>query len=171
MAGFIARIRTQMLLSDQIIIILLFFLTFWLVVLSYLIFKAYRTYTFLTSDIDKKTFTQVLSQLKLNQKQTQTDLKYLETNLETVNTKIKTHIQKFGFIRYNPFGNTGGDQSFCLCLLDEADNGIMITSLHTRDQTRIYAKAIKNGHNQDQAPLSKEELQCIKHAQKWSHHE
>jgi len=160
-----------MLLSSQIIIFLLVVAIIWLVALSVIILKAYNIYRTLTADLDQKNVAEVLAQIKKQQHTNQDDLKQITTALTAVNHKLKTHIQKLGFIRYNPFGNTGGDQSFCLCLLDEGDNGIMITSLHTRDQTRLYSKAILAGHNQENVPLSKEETACIKQAQKWSKHE
>ncbi|MFA6518814.1 MAG: DUF4446 family protein [Candidatus Shapirobacteria bacterium] len=58
--------------------------------------------------------------------------------------------------RYNPFSNVGGDQSFTLCLLDNQNSGVIITSLHTPHLTRIYAKNIKDGQS-DGVSLSKEE--------------
>lgn len=67
---------------------------------------------------------------------------------------------KINLIRFNPFDDLGGDQSFVLCLLDNANSGVIITSLHTRDSTRVYAKAIKNGQSQDLA-LSKEETKAL----------
>ena len=63
-------------------------------------------------------------------------------------------------VRYNPFGEVGGDQSFILCLLDKTNSGVIITSLHTRDSTRVYAKAIKNG-SCDTQTLSKEETKAL----------
>lgn len=58
--------------------------------------------------------------------------------------------------RYNPFQELGGDQSFILVLLNNLQNGVIITSLHAKDTTRIYAKPIKNGQG-DGFTLSKEE--------------
>jgi hypothetical protein len=67
---------------------------------------------------------------------------------------------KINLTRYNPFDELGGDQSFILCLLDNANSGVIITSLHNRDSTRVYAKAIKNGESDNQA-LSKEETKAL----------
>ena len=69
-------------------------------------------------------------------------------------------IQKVNIIRFNPFKDTGGDQSFAIAMLDSQDNGIVISSLFTREGTRIYSKPIKNG--QSTYPLSKEELEVLK---------
>jgi hypothetical protein len=76
---------------------------------------------------------------------------------------MKSHIQKIGFVRFNPFPQTGGDQSFCLSLLDETDTGFVLSSLHSRDLTRFYAKTIKNG-KADGYQLSKEERKAIQNA-------
>lgn len=67
---------------------------------------------------------------------------------------------KINLIRYNPFGDLGGDQSFILCLLDNTNSGAIITSLHNRENTRIYAKAIKNGQSDNMA-LSSEETKAL----------
>jgi hypothetical protein len=67
---------------------------------------------------------------------------------------------KINLTRFNPFDELGGDQSFILCLLDNANSGVIITSLHNRDSTRVYAKAIKNGESDNQA-LSKEETKAL----------
>lgn len=72
---------------------------------------------------------------------------------------------KIGLVRFNPFSETGGNQSFCLALLDGEDSGLVISSLHTRQTTRIYAKPVKKGKG-DGYELSAEEKQAIKNAKK-----
>lgn len=69
-------------------------------------------------------------------------------------------IQKICLHRFNPFDEIGGDQSFILCLLDKNNSGVIITSLHGRDFTRVYAKTIKNGQAPDSS-LSREEKIAI----------
>jgi len=54
-------------------------------------------------------------------------------------------IQKVGLVRFNPFGDTGGDQSFAIALLDVHNNGFVISSLHGRGGTRMYAKKVDKG--------------------------
>lgn len=63
-------------------------------------------------------------------------------------------------IRFNPFDDIGGNQSFILVLLDKDNSGIILTSLHHRSFSRIYAKPIKNGQG-DNITLSKEEKSAI----------
>ncbi len=69
------------------------------------------------------------------------------------------HIQHLGFLRYNPFRETGGDQSFVLALADGNGDGTVISSLHSRDVTRVYAKPLRAW--QSAYPLTEEELQAI----------
>ncbi len=67
---------------------------------------------------------------------------------------------KINLSRFNPFDEIGGDQSFILCLLDNTNSGVIITSLHNRESTRVYAKTILNGQNDGQS-LSKEETKAL----------
>ena len=71
----------------------------------------------------------------------------------------KRAFQRVGFVRFNPFEETGGNQSFALALLDAAGDGWVLSSLHARSGTRVYAKAIKRGRAD--AALSDEESAAI----------
>ncbi len=68
-------------------------------------------------------------------------------------------LQRFGLVRYNPFDDTGGNQSFALALIDGREDGIVISSLHTRTATRIYAKSLTGGRSD--SALSDEESQAL----------
>lgn len=70
--------------------------------------------------------------------------------------------QRVGLVRYNPFEETGGNQSFALALLDASGDGWVLSSLHARSGTRVYAKAIKVGRSD--AGLSAEETAAIAEA-------
>lgn len=67
---------------------------------------------------------------------------------------------KIKLVKFNPFDDLGGDHSFILSILDNNNDGVIITSLHSRDVTRVYAKPIKNGEG-DNVSLSKEEKSAI----------
>jgi hypothetical protein len=54
----------------------------------------------------------------------------------------RRYMQHIGFLRFNPFRDAGGDQSFALALADEAGNGVVLSSLHGRDGTRMYGKPL-----------------------------
>ncbi len=68
-------------------------------------------------------------------------------------------IQKTSVIRFNPFKDTGGDQSFSIACLDAGNSGFTITSLFTREGTRIYTKPIVAGESR--YPLTEEEKEAI----------
>lgn len=70
--------------------------------------------------------------------------------------------QRVGLVRFNPFEDTGGNQSFALALLDAEGNGWVLSSLHARSGTRVYAKAIREGR--PEGALSEEEAAAIKQA-------
>jgi hypothetical protein len=69
-------------------------------------------------------------------------------------------IQRVGLVRFNPFEDTGGNQSFALAMTDAAGNGLVLSSLHSRTGTRIYAKAIAEGRSD--GALSAEESEALR---------
>jgi len=86
----------------------------------------------------------------------------LSKDLAEMKEKNKLHIQKVGIIRYNPFGRVGGDQSFSIALLDEKNNGFVLTGLFASEGNRVYAKPVKDGLSN--YSLSDEEKQAIERA-------
>jgi len=72
--------------------------------------------------------------------------------------------QKISIVRFNPFGDTGGDQSFSLAVLDAHDSGYILTSIHSRTGTRVYVKPIDFGTSK--YTLSTEEKQALGQAVK-----
>lgn len=74
------------------------------------------------------------------------------------------HIQKVGLVRFNPFKDTGGDQSFILSLIDGNNTGVIISGLYSRSGTRWYAKRIVNGKSVEYE-LTDEEKKALKEAQ------
>lgn len=68
---------------------------------------------------------------------------------------------KIRLVKFNPFPGVGGEQSFILCLLDAANSGVIITSLHTPSQTRTYAKPVVEG-KADGVSLSPQEAAFLK---------
>jgi hypothetical protein len=65
-------------------------------------------------------------------------------------------------VRFNPFEDTGGNQSFAIALLDALGDGVVISSLHARGSTRIYAKSVRAGRADGAA--SAEEAQALRQA-------
>jgi len=73
-------------------------------------------------------------------------------------------VQWVGMVRFNPFRDTGGDQSFALALADAQGNGLVLSSLHRHDITRVYAKPLQGW--QSTHPLTEEVLEAIQAARR-----
>ena len=86
-------------------------------------------------------------------------LNRLHHDLEAIS---RQSIQKVGVVRFNPFSDTGGDQSFAVALLDAQGNGVVLSSLHGRADTRIFAKQVQAGRSKH--ALSDEEQDAIRKA-------
>jgi Protein of unknown function (DUF4446) len=68
-------------------------------------------------------------------------------------------LQHMGVVRFNPFHDTGGDQSFAIALVDGHGSGVVLSSLHARDVTRVYAKPLHKWESD--YSLTDEEKQAI----------
>lgn len=109
----------------------------------------------------------VLEQKKILQSHRR-NLKDLGTILEELVERNKINIQKTGLVRFNSFADAGGNMSFVLALLDANDDGIVISSLHGREGTRIYGKTIERGRSPYN--LTEEEQLAIARAKKATNH-
>ncbi|MCX6722418.1 MAG: DUF4446 family protein [Candidatus Staskawiczbacteria bacterium] len=68
-------------------------------------------------------------------------------------------MQKTGIVRFNPFNEMGGNQSFVIALLDDKNNGFVISSLFSKEGNRVYAKTVKAGKSDHM--LSSEEVEAL----------
>jgi hypothetical protein len=96
-------------------------------------------------------------------KKNSVEIEQIKKEIDKLNDQGKYHVQKIGLVRFNPFREIGGDHSFSLSILDSKNTGIVITGLHTRERTRVYVKAVKNGKSD--VELSEEEKKAITKAQ------
>lgn len=90
------------------------------------------------------------------------DFEKLSKDLADLKKESRFSVQKVSLVRYNPFSEIGGDQSFSIALLDANNDGVVITSLYTRAGNRVYGKPIKNSQSEYQ--LSDEEKKAIEGA-------
>lgn len=140
-------------------------LTLWLLAITIAYIWLYKHYTNLTKGVSQKDLISSLNNFISLSTQNSDSLKKISEKLEGEIQENKKHFQKLGFNRYNPFTDTGGDQSFSFSLLDENGNGIVISSLHSRENTRLYAKKVVKGKVEGQG-TSVEEQTVIKEALK-----
>lgn len=94
-------------------------------------------------------------------------LKYAKEKIEgevvKINQKLKKSIRGLETIRFNPFPDQGSNQSFAIGMLNEEKDGVVISSLYSRERMSIFAKPIKNGKSEYE--LSTEEKEAIKKAE------
>lgn len=100
----------------------------------------------------------------------QTRIQYLKTSEEKAASDIvalqgrlahmKGHI---GFCRYNAFQGQGNDLSFSVALIDDKNNGVVLTGIHGREESYMYGKPLSNGESS--YSLSPEERKAISLAQ------
>lgn len=139
-------------------------LVLWLGVLTFLV---WRQENFLKSlfprsgerDIRKK-FEDILKEVE----GFKLDLVGLKRELQSIKIEGAAHLQRVELLRFNPYQDTGGNISFAIAMLDNQGSGFILTSLHARSGTRIFAKEVKEG--KPKYELSKEEGEVLKKALK-----
>jgi hypothetical protein len=90
--------------------------------------------------------------------------KEIEYQVNTIERNMYYCIQKVGVIRYNAFDNVGSDLSFSIALLDNNDDGLVLSSLYSRDSSSTYAKPVSK--SKSRYALSAEEIKAIDIAKK-----
>lgn len=135
----------------------------WLLGLTFLILKLQSHYNSLLEGTNKKQLQEILNLILEKQNENKKHLAELMTRCDKIESEGKIHIQKIGLIRFNPFKDTGGNQSFILALVNAQDSGIVISGLYSRSGTRWYAKQIVEGKGLEHE-LSEEEKKALKAA-------
>jgi hypothetical protein len=82
-----------------------------------------------------------------------------ERRFEAIRRDLASALRHVAVVRYDAFGDMGGHLSFSAALLDESGNGVVLTSINGRSDTRTYAKGVREGASEQ--PLSPEEEQAI----------
>lgn len=151
-----------------IIISLNFLLILFLLILNLVnrskINKIVSKYNKLMSGLSDGNLEQLLENCIENLHKVSMKNKEIELQVNNIERNVINCIQKVGVIRFNAFDNVGSDLSFAVSLLDNNDNGVVISSIYSRESSSTYAKPIQNGKSK--YTLSAEELQAIDSAKK-----
>lgn len=86
----------------------------------------------------------------------------IEKELVEVNKKLKKSIRGLETIRFNPFPDQGSNQSFAVGMVNEDGDGVVFSSLYSRERMSIFAKPVKNGKSEYE--LTTEEKEVLKKA-------
>lgn len=132
----------------------------WLVVVTFLLLRISAHYQRLIKGVAEGDLTQIWQQHLEKASNTEKEIRELARLLKKLSADGQRHLQKVGVVRFNPFNELGGNQSFVVSLLDENGDGMVLSSLHGRDSTRVYAKPVKN-FKESGFELSTEEKDAI----------
>ncbi len=152
-----------MVFNNGLIIGLLALLILGFCALTYIVVKLQTHYNRLTHGVGSTTLTQVLNELLGELRTIKSRTTELEKSTNSLAAEGRGHVQRIGVVRFNPFSDTGGAQSFTMAILDGNNNGVVTTSLYARTGNRWYVKQIAGGKGKD-IELSKEEAAAIKQA-------
>ena len=86
----------------------------------------------------------------------------LSLRIDEIQTDVAASLRHVAVVRFNALSEIGGQFSFAAALLDDAGNGIVLTSIQGQNHGRLYGKTVVAGTSD--APLSPEELEAIKNA-------
>lgn len=100
--------------------------------------------------------TDEISRFSADQKNMGDDIRRIDSLLEKAITRVSV-------VRFNAFEDTSADMSYCVALLDDNNNGVIISTINGREESRSYAKPIENGLS-SQYKLTKEEEQALREA-------
>lgn len=135
----------------------------WMGTISLLLANLYLGYKKLFRDNALGDLGSVLSNSLKRLRKAEKEITQQNEYIDQVTKQLKRATQKVSIVRFNPFGDTGGDQSFALALLDAEDSGYILTGIHSRQGTRVYIKPIDLGKSKYN--LSEEEQQALGQAQ------
>lgn len=131
----------------------------WLVVLSVRLNRAVRHYERITRGVDGGDLKWILERelWRIQEATERTDL--LVHRTDSLASALQRCVQRVGLVRFNPFQDTGGDQSFSIALLDASGDGLVLTGMYGRKETRFYAKPVQR--NASSHTLTPEETEAI----------
>jgi len=165
MPNFQQFIQNNWLILLQVFLFLLFFILIWNTVLTLKMKKIKKNIQEMFSGNKVTNLEELLLGQAKNIQMLDKDIQELYDISNQINSLAGKGLHKVGMVRFNPFKDVGGDQSFAIALLNGKGNGLTISSLYSREGTRIYSKSITSGES-EKHPLTEEEKEAIKIAEK-----
>lgn len=157
-------LATSQWVENNLLLIILINSSLMLFALIYFIFanRRLKKYQQILKGNDGKNLETVLLNLAEKTDIVYTKLSKFEEKFISNQVMEEKHIQNMGLVRFKAFQNSGGDQSFALALLDAAGDGVVISSIFGREESRVYCKPIECGASS--YPMSDEEKEAIEKA-------
>ena len=124
--------------------------------------KTKKTYQNLMKGIENKNLEDIIIDNKKAIDRLEKNYWTINSRLEETEKGLNTCLKNVALERYDAFHGVGGQQSFSIALLDDNGNGIVITTIHGREDSRTYAKYLDKGNSKN--TLSEEEKKVISKA-------
>ena len=121
--------------------------------------RQHRSLALLEAAEGRETIVQVMGRTSDEVHQLRGAVAALDIELGQTREQLAMALRHVSVVRYDAFGDMGGRFSFSAALLDDAGDGLVLTSIHGRTETRTYVKGIAGG--QADIELSPEELQAV----------
>ena len=121
-----------------------------------------RAHRDLTGGDTDATFVEAVTRQHRESQALRTEVGRLRDDLSAARADLSDALRHVAVVRYDAFGDMGGRLSFSAAMLDDAGDGLVLTSINGRSETRTYAKGVKGGESDHS--LSPEELQAIGYA-------
>jgi hypothetical protein len=118
-----------------------------------------RDLTLLAADGDAPSFVEAVARKTEEVRGLRTEVDDLAALLARTRTELADALRHVSVVRYDAFGDMGGRLSFSAAMLDDGGDGLVLTAIHGRSETRSYIKGVKNGGSE--ASLSPEEQQAV----------
>jgi hypothetical protein len=144
-----------------IILAVLGLLLAWNIILQVSLFRLKKNQKIMFSGKSGKDLEKIILEIRGKINSLDGDVKDLYDITGKIHHLALKGVHKVGVVRFNPFRDIGGDQSFSVALLDADDSGVVFSSLYSRDGVRVYAKSILNRES-GKYPLTQEEQEAIK---------
>lgn len=148
--------------QGKLVFIILFFQVLCLIILVFIgirLKKLTNRYRHLLTGTTEQNLEGILLDLGERMNMVENRIKNMDEQLQKMGEESMNYLQRWALHRYKAFANVGGDQSFSLVLMDKKGDGVLLSSIYGRDESRIYAKSIKGGKSN--YPLSDEEQEVL----------
>jgi hypothetical protein len=121
--------------------------------------KLRSAYDALVADQPGVSFADAISRQSAGMEGLRSDVRVMRDDLAAARADLSDALRHVAVVRYDAFGDMGGRMSFSAALLDDAGDGLVLTSINGRSETRTYAKGVQAGSSEHS--LSPEEEQAI----------
>lgn len=123
-----------------------------------------RSLTLLQGEDGSESFVDAVGRQVTEVEQLRAEVTAVRSDVEDVRVRLADAIRHVAVVRYDAFNDMGGRMSFSAAFLDDEGDGVVISSINGRSETRTYAKGVLGGRSD--ASLSPEEEQAVGYARR-----